>query len=483
MGMPAYINLDEFIPSRLALEQLPEEFAKRLKVLPVALNKATSVLTLAYSAEPSLPVRDSVRRCINTSLEINWVKADPALIIASIDNCYHLQHDVLALIEQCWLYSEKSVAIPALLDALLCRGVDARASDIHISANNDVIELRLRIDGVISLLGKLPISILDALTVRVKIVSELDIAETRRAQDGQFRRLINGVFIECRVSTFPTCQGENMVIRLLDQEQRNRTLRELSLPDSTARQLRDLAQQPSGMLVVCGPTGSGKSSTLFCLLAERDITTLNVMSLEDPVEIRLAGIRQSNVDTDHGLGFASGVRALLRQDPDVLLIGEMRDADSVAMAFRAAMTGHQVLTTVHATDTFSTIDRLRELGVSAEVLSSTVRGIVAQRLLRKRCEDCCTQDHVEKHDFAGGVKCTTCHGTGYFGRQAIVEVLRFTSSIRNCIMAHGSTQELVEHVQGDGFSSLRDAANSLLRAGLTSQAEIDRVLGREVTGL
>ena len=482
MVIPSYINLDEFIPSRLALEQLPEDFAKRLQVLPVALNKVTSVLTLAYGAEPSLPVKDSLRRCIDDSLTICWVKADPALIVASIKNCYHYQHDVLVLIEQCWRFNEKSVAIPALFDALLCHGVDARASDIHISANNDVIELRLRIDGVISLLGELPVSILDALTVRVKIISELDIAETRRAQDGQFRRLINGVFVECRVSTFPTCQGENMVIRLLDQEQRHRTLSELALPDTTAKQLRGLVQQPNGMLIVCGPTGAGKSSTLFSLLGERDIATLNVMSLEDPVEIRMPGIRQSNVDSEHGLGFASGVRALLRQDPDVLLIGEMRDADSAAMTFRAAMTGHQVLTTVHAADTFSTIDRLRELGVTAEALSSTVRAIVAQRLLRKRCEFCCTEEFVEEFDCTGNVNCVACHGSGYFGRQAIVEVFVFTSSIKKNIMADCSSQELIECAQREGFTSLRDAANSLLRSGLTSNAEINRVLGREVSG-
>ena len=322
---------------------------------------------------------------------------------------------------------------------------------------------------------------LDALTVRVKIISDLDIAESRRPQDGQFRRLINGVFVECRVSTFPTCQGENIVMRLLDQQQRHRTLSELALPDTTAAQLRSLVQQPSGMLVVCGPTGSGKSSTLFSLLAERDIAMLNVMSLEDPVEIRMSGIRQSNVDSDRGLGFASGVRALLRQDPDVLLIGEMRDADSAAMAFRAAMTGHQVLTTVHAADTLSTIDRLRELGISAEVLSSTVRGIVAQRLLRKRCEFCCTQDLIEKQDYADSVSCNVCQGTGYFGRQAIVEVFVFTHSIRKRIKEHCSTLELIECAQREGFSSLRDAANSLLRSGLTSQAEISRVLGREVS--
>ena len=481
MDIPAYINLEEFIPSRLALEQLPEDIAKRLQVLPVALNKATSELTLAHSAEPSLPVRDSLCRCIDKSLTINWVKADPKLIGRSIENCYLLQHDVLLLIEQCWQGNENPAAIPALLDALLSRSIEARASDVHISASNEVIEIRLRIDGVISILGSLPISMLDALTVRVKIISELDIAETRRPQDGQFRRLINGVFVECRVSTFPTCQGENIVMRLLDQQQRHRTLSELALPDATAKQLRSLVQQPSGMLVVCGPTGSGKSSTLFSLLGERDIAMLNVMSLEDPVEIRMPGIRQSNVDSDHGLGFASGVRALLRQDPDVLLIGEMRDADSAAMAFRAAMTGHQVLTTVHAADSLSTIDRLRELGITAEVLSSTVRGIVAQRLLRKRCEFCCTHDLTEKHDCAGSVNCTVCQGAGYFGRQAIVEVFSFTNSIRKRIKSHCSTQDLMECALREGFSSLREAANSLLRSGLTSQAEINRVLGREVS--
>ncbi len=481
MDMPAYINLDEFIPSRLALEQLPEDIAKRLQVLPVALNTATSELILAHRAKPSLPVRDSLCRCVDKSLTISWVKADPTLIGPSIENCYLHQHDVFALIEKCWQGGENPVAIPVLVDALLSRSIEARASDIHISANNDVIELRLRIDGVISILGSLPISMLDALTVRVKIISDLDIAESRRPQDGQFRRLINGVFVECRVSTFPTCQGENIVMRLLDQQQRHRTLSELALPDATAAQLRSLVQQPSGMLIVCGPTGSGKSSTLFSLLAERDIAMLNVMSLEDPVEIRMSGIRQSNVDSDHGLGFASGVRALLRQDPDVLLIGEMRDADSAAMAFRAAMTGHQVLTTVHAADTLSTIDRLRELGISAEVLSSTVRGIIAQRLLRKRCEFCCTQDLIEKQDYADSVNCNVCQGTGYFGRQAIVEVFVFTNSIRKRIKAHCSTLELIECAQREGFSSLRDAASSLLRSGLTSQAEINRVLGREVS--
>lgn len=478
--IPAYINLAEFIPSRFAVEQLPEDVARRLQVLPVALNRDTSELTLARSGKPSLPVKDTLRRSIGTSLTINWIQADPALIRTSIDECYLHQYDFRQLLEKCWQCDE--VAIPALLNALLCRGVESRASDIHICANDDAIELRLRIDGVISILGKLPRVFLDALTVRVKIMSELDIAETRRPQDGHFRRLINGVFIECRISTFPTCRGENIVLRLLDQEQRLRTLDELALPVETARHLRDLIQQPSGMLIVCGPTGTGKSSTLFSLLGERDIATLNVMSLEDPVEIRMPGIRQSNVDSERGLDFAAGVRALLRQDPDVLLIGEMRDADSAAMAFRAAMTGHQVLTTVHAADTFSAIDRLRELGITAEVLSTTVLGIAAQRLLRKRCQRCCGQSLEYDPDGTACNACSLCYGTGYQGRQAVVEVLRFTSLIKRKIQAQCAIEELTECALSEGFSSLRDGANDLLCAGVTAQAEIDRVLGREVSG-
>jgi len=475
MDKNTHIDLAEFIPSRYAVKLFPEDLSRRLQVLPVSFERKLSELVLARSGTPGLPVKDSVRRVVDKAVSIKWVQAKPLLIESSIDKCYCYEHDVHTLFERCWKNEPQleddgspvcqSIAMPELMDALLCAAYERRASDIHISATDKTIEFKLRVDGVMSRLGQIPRGYFEALTVRIKVIAELDIAESRRPQDGQFRRLIHGSSVECRVSTFPTCRGENIVLRLLAKVQQHKTLDELKLPSLITAQLRALIHQPNGMIIVCGPTGSGKSSTLFSLLAERDTDTLNVMSLEDPVETRVPGICQSNVDEERGLDFAAGVRALLRQDPDILLIGEMRDADSAAMAFRAAMTGHQVLTTLHSADAITTIDRLRELGVSAEVLASTVRGIVAQRLLRTRCG--CDKG------------CQRCHRSGYFGRRAVIEVLRFTSSFTASVKAQLGTEALIACAKEDGFSGLRDHAIALQSAGLTTQSEIVRVLGDE----
>jgi len=474
-GNLPYIDLAEFVPSQAAVEQISSDMAIRMQVLPVAFDESMSRLVLARGSEPGLPIKDSLKRSVDDSVNIKWMLADPALMPMAIEKSYAREHDLFEIINACQRGEPNKVFIPDLVDALLCHAADRRASDIHLSATDNALDLKLRIDGVMERVGSLPVRLHEALIVRFKVISELDIAETRRPQDGQFRRTINGCTFEYRVSTFPTCRGENIVLRQLTQDQRHRSLKELGFPLEFVQRLSRLAHQPSGMIIVCGPTGSGKSSTLFSLLSERDIETLNVMSLENPVEIRVAGVQQSNVDSERGLDFAAGVRALLRQDPDILLIGEMRDAESAAMAFRAAMTGHLVLTTVHASDAIATIDRLRELGISAEVLSSTVRGIVAQRLLRVNCT-CRTINNAGEVN----VDCPTCYGSGYFGRQAIAEVLEITPEVIAFINTPCLSQKLIDCAESQGFRRLRDSAEQLVRDGRTSTDEVNRVLGTEV---
>ena len=473
----ARIDLQQLIASPEALACLSRENAARLGMLPIAImTKAqTSSLLIACADASDTAQCERVANYLQAEYRLLFCECMAGQLRSTIDECYRVDAVYGRMLSQASVHDWQALDTMAhpelavqLVNALLRQAVRMQASDIHLSPEACTVRVRLRIDGVLLDHAVLDKQLLNSLLVRIKVMAEVDIAETRFPQDGQFTRLVDGQAIDFRVSTFPTVEGENTVVRLIDTAGRLDSLGALCLPAATAARLSSLVRKPDGLIVVCGPTGAGKSTTLFALIEQIDSNARSVMTLEDPVEHRVKGIRQTTIDASRQWGYSQGLRTLLRQDPDVLLIGEIRDAESCAMAFRAVSTGHQVLTTVHAGCAHTALHRLRELEATGGAMALGLTAIVAQRLLRKCCTAC-----------QGGVEtCHVCHGTGYHGRQLIVEILEITAPIRSLLAQDAQIETLHDASVAEGFSGLREQALALFAMGQTTVEEVERVLGK-----
>lgn len=470
-----YVDLSRLIVSPEAVMCLSESNARRLQIVPVALinEQGKDCLVVAASSTSDSAQQDRIRRLSNQQHEIRMVAAEDKQILAAVDKCYRHEHEFNAILDQC-AHTNGSLAVAGgaddfsvhLLEALLREAYRRRASDVHLSPGSEELLIRFRIDGVLQHVCKLQLRFFSSLVVRIKVLAGLDIAETRLPQDGQFDQLVDGQRLEFRVSMFPTIAGENAVLRVIDARC-FLTLDALNLTQDSLDTLRHLVSRPDGMIIVSGPTGSGKSTSLFALLAEKDTQALNILTLEDPVEHRLSGIQQSSVDPHRSFDYPEGVKAMLRQDPDVLLIGEIRDPQSCEMALRAATTGHQVLTTIHAASAHAALLRLRELNAQNHILSNCLSAIIAQRLARKDCTVCDSD----------GTYCLQCNGTGFFGRQIILEILVISESIRQMISENVDVAEIETHSRASGFVDMRSCAQLSIDSGIVSENEIHRVLG------
>lgn len=496
------VHSRDFVPDAAAVAMLEEGFARRLQILPLAFDPLQRVLTLA-SAEPgSLPLRDRVQRHlqlrtstlggpVSESPCLHYVQAPADDIAVALDRCYGMSLDLEAILDEmietrvveALVTDSYRFPIVRLIDAILHDGVSRRASDIHLNPEDGFVRIRYRIDGVLVAVRCLHQRFWPAMVVRIKVLCEMDITETRAPQDGQFSKRIHGRRVHFRVSSFPLRTGENIVLRVLDARQQQRRLADLALPAALQARLVRLLHEPGGLIVVAGPTGCGKSTTLQALLGELDCEALNVMTLEEPVEHPLLHVRQAGVNAARKLDFANGVRGLLRQDPDVLLIGEVRDAESCAMAFRAAMSGHRVLTTVHASDTIQAVARLQDLGVTAAVQAGSLQAIIAQRLLRRRCTHCRDAAHRPASDPGERTRCRVCHGSGYHGRQICMEILEITPALRQCLRSGATSQQLWAQARADGLTELAEAGQALVSGGVTTPEEQQRVFGCSTSGL
>lgn len=472
------VPLTRLIPSPEATACLPESAARRLQLVPLARRVRTGqdTLLLACVDPSSTVIAERLKRLLPEAVEPVLVATTASDVNAAINKCYASGGSAEELnclfaesASAVKLMQEQPDAIVRLFESLLLQASRLGASDIHLSPSRQSLSIRLRIDGVMQHYLTLSMAIFAGLLVRIKVLASMDIAETRRPQDGQFSQYIEEGAVDFRVSCFPTTDGQNIVIRLLREYCNHDTLERLALPRPVHDALSELTQRPDGLLVVCGPTGSGKSSTLHALLNERDASVLNIMALEDPVERHLEGIRQSSIDAEHAMDYAQGVRGLLRQDPDILLIGEIRDNPSCAMALRAVMSGHQVLTTVHASSALAGLARLRELGALNGQLADNLVAIASQRLLRKRCPDCLGATNG----------CLSCQGCGYRGRQLVMELLLVTPQISALIATDASPGVLLECARKQGFRELRQQATELVKSSVTTTVEVDRVLGRQ----
>jgi general secretion pathway protein E len=359
-----------------------------------------------------------------------------------------------------------------LLNRLVTTAVERNASDIHIEPLEDHVRIRFRIDGALQVTEHLDRGLQLGLVSRVKILARLNIAEQRLPQDGRIRLAVRGRDIDFRISTSPTLHGESVVLRILDRKDIALDFAALGFPEDAISQLRKLISTPNGVILVTGPTGSGKTTTLHAALTLLNQPTLKTFTVEDPIEYHLKGVNQVLVRPQIGLDFASVLRSILRQDPDIIMVGEIRDAETAKIVVQASLTGHLVLSTLHTNSAASSITRLRNIGVDNFLIVSSVRAIVAQRLVRKLCNECKKSNGIHYEPFG----CIKCHATGYSGRTVICEILELSDAIKAGVLSEQPEAELEAIAERDGMRSLYESGMTKVRSGETSLEEVLRIV-------
>ena len=378
-----------------------------------------------------------------------------------------------------------------MVTSLVGQGLRDRASDIHIEPLNDILRIRYRIDGNLVEAQELPLHMHSSLVSRLKIMAGMNIVERRRPQDGQFSTTVDGREVDVRVATVSTVFGEKLVMRLLDKRRSTIGLSELGMPHDTHEMYSQMVRSPFGMVICAGPTGAGKTTTLYASLMEINDIGKNVTTIEDPVEYVFPGINQVQTNEQAGLTFATGLRALLRQDPDVILVGEIRDADTARIAVQSALTGHFVLSSLHGTDAAAALHRLLDMGIEAFLIASSVMGVIGQRLLRRICDSCkepyqpdaeemaLFQRHLPNNDkslFFHGAGCQDCSQTGYRDRIGVYELLKLSPAIRQLIVEHATTERVRQLAIDEGMRPMIAEAINLVEADITTVAEVIRTL-------
>jgi type II secretory ATPase GspE/PulE/Tfp pilus assembly ATPase PilB-like protein/8-oxo-dGTP pyrophosphatase MutT (NUDIX family) len=459
-----------------AIALVPEKWARRFHVLPLS---ATEHELLIATADP-LDVDCERTLAFATGRRIRLAIAAAPAIARRIDEVYQGDSSVRGAepaIEVEHLRGESDAAPPipgsdtaatvsVLVDELLAAGISSRASDIHIETEEQGIAVRHRVDGVLAVVRTLPRTLGPALVSRIKILSGLDIADRLRPQDGRARVAINGAAVDLRVSTLPASHGEKVVIRVLDGRATVPNLDGMGFHPEELERIERLLQSREGLILVTGPTGSGKTTTLYAALRRIKERGVNIVTVEDPIEYRLAGIVQVQVNEKAGLTFATALRSIMRQDPDVVLIGEIRDRETAEIAIQASLTGHLVLSTLHTNDAPSAVTRLIDIGVASYKIATAVKGVMAQRLARRLCASCRGADSSA---------CSECGGAGFHGRLAIAEVLVATPEFERRVAAGESTERIAEAARADGMRSLWGSGMAHANAGRTTVEEIRRV--------
>lgn len=496
----AAISLATLVPDSAALALIPRELAKRHNVFPVAFDAESRTLQVAIADTNDIVAMDQVRAAVGLRATPRWHLAAQGEIADAIQRFYGHELRIDAILHEIETGNRTGVLdggdagdyghpVVRLVDALLTEAVVRGASDVHFEPESHFVRIRYRIDGVLHQVRALHARYWPAMLVRLKILAGMNIAEQRAAQDGRIARTLAGRPIDFRAAVHPTVHGENFVLRVLDRKRGIVPLPALGLRPAQMELLKLMLARPEGMLLVAGPTGSGKTTTLYSILAHQSSEGVNVMTLEDPVEYLMPLIRQTSLSDAVRMSFADGVRSLMRQDPDVILVGEIRDADTAEMALRAAMTGHQVLSTVHANSALRTLPRIIDLAIDPEVLSGNVIGIVAQRLVRRLCEACRQPYEASDHErrLLGGagaesltlyrpVGCERCYGIGFRGRLALMELLRFDRQIDEMVARRATLADLERYALTVGFESLAVDAIRRVRDGVTTLAEVARVV-------
>lgn len=496
----AFIDVKEYQIDAAALKLVPEAVARKHQVLP--LYRIDSALTAAMEDPWNAVAIDALRAATRLPI-INLVVSTPEAIRKAIEHHYGMQLVEEAAAQPAKTMSDldqaaaaalagkppaeaaNEVSIIKLVDALLAEAMTSRASDIHIEPDGERTRVRFRIDGVLHEIKLFPIGLHEALACRIKILAKLDITEHRLPQDGHISLPPEGRAGDLRISTYPTVSGENIVIRIFDQSAVALQLTDLGFSQEHRSHFETLIHHPHGMLLVTGPTGSGKTTTLYAALGQISSIAKNLMTIEDPVEYHVPLIRQTQVNLKAGVTFATGLRSLLRQDPDVIMVGEIRDRETAEIAIHAALTGHLVLSTLHTNDAIGAVPRLLDMGVESYLLGSTLLGVVAQRLVRRICPDCqegsrLPQDLRKKYPELTvtyrGRGCHRCRQTGYLGRVGVFELFLVDESMREPITAKRSSDDLRTLALKRGMRTMRQDGLAKVQQGITTLDELDRVV-------
>jgi len=494
-----YVNLEDYLIDPEVTKLVPEEIARKHKVIP--LFKIGDTLTIAMGNPKDIMAIDEVRMRSKVGL-IEPVFSTEKQIQKAIEQYYGVTGSVDDIIgamgtaklpaaaddvdAKVLAKEAEQAPVVKLVNMIITQAVKEKASDIHIEPEEDKMRVRYRIDGVLREISTPPKTLQSVITSRIKILSKMDIAESRKPQDGRMMMRMENKKIDLRVSSFPTIHGENIVMRILDKSSVMLGLKDLGFGERDLTEFEKIIRMPYGIVLVTGPTGSGKTTTLYSALSTINSLELNIITVEDPVEYELQLIRQTQVNVKAGLTFASGLRAILRQDPDVIMVGEIRDKETAEIAVQASLTGHLVFSTLHTNDAPSSLPRLIDMGVEPFLISTSVIGILAQRLVRVICKECkekydppdaLLKDlHIQgKAEFYRGKGCNICKGSGYAGRIGIYELLLMSEEIKRMIIARASTDQIRAEAHKEGMRYLRDDGIEKARKGITTIEEVLRV--------
>ena len=500
-----FVSLKDLPPQAIMLESLSEKFMRQYKFVPLSLDD--TILTIALNDPYDVFACDAVKMAtcyevvINLAREEEILDAVGRLFNTDTTSMGRIIEDIgkddvedLAIDDEGDVDHLKDLASEApvirLVNLLITRAIELRASDIHLEPFEGDFKVRYRVDGVLHNEEAPPQRLQAAVISRIKIMAKLNIAERRLPQDGRIKLRVLGKEIDFRVSTLPTMFGESVVLRILDRETVVLDLEKLGFPDYDLKKFRDLINRPYGIILVTGPTGSGKTTTLYAGLSEINSPEKKIITVEDPIEYQLGGVNQVQVKSGIGLSFANILRSILRQDPDIIMIGEIRDAETAEIAIHSALTGHLVFSTLHTNDAAGAVTRLLEMGMENYLISSSLIGIMAQRLVRVICPECkepytpevgvmeelgISHSEVKKLDIFKGRGCKNCAHTGFRGRRGIYELLMINDDIRQLILDKTPSNVIKEKGRAQGMKTLREAGWDKVKSGISTVSEVLRV--------
>jgi type II secretory ATPase GspE/PulE/Tfp pilus assembly ATPase PilB-like protein len=488
------IDLKKKIIQSRAIELIPEEIARKSPLIPVEVVEDSLVVAMAYPDDVVI-LRDISTR---TGKNIRIVLAGATDIISAIDLNYKAGSEIESSLKQVSLLSKlkedttleltADTPIAQSLYLILRQAVRDRASDVHIEPQPDKVRIRFRIDGGLHDMYSLPISVHSALISRIKILGSMNIAEQRRPQDGQFSIEVNKKDIDIRVATMATAHGERAALRILDRTLTPLSLEEIGFLPEQLERYRKILKSPFGVVLVGGPTGSGKTTTLYASLNQFDANSQNIITVEDPIEYKFENINQTQINTKADITFASGLRSILRHDPDIVLVGEVRDKETATIVIQAALTGRLVLATIHANDAISVLFRLIDLGIEPYIISPTLVATVSQRMVRRICPHCKDQTKILPLEEAAYIRelgekpqvmykgkgCNMCANTGFRGRVALVELLTMSENLRHLVLSGAGTDEIKATALKEGMTTMQRDGMLKAKQGITTIGEVLR---------
>lgn len=495
-GIP-FINLDNMTVNKDASRIISEKLARRTNSIPVQFSESK----LLVAMKDPLNIFDIEDIELESGMKVEASFALKFQIMEAIDKFMSSRNtelaakeiisDLSAEIETAGDKSEEDYInnspVVKLVNSLIEQALKMESSDIHIEPFVDKIRVRFRIDGELHETLEIPIKSHSAIVTRIKVMAGMNIAEKRLPQDGRLEMNVDSAAIDMRISVLPTVYGEKIVLRILNRGDFLKSKYELGFTDKNLKIFDSIMECPNGIILIAGPTGSGKTTTLYAYLSELNKINKNIITVEDPVEYKIHGINQVQVNSKIGLSFASGLRSILRQDPDIIMIGEIRDEETAEIAVRAAITGHLVISTIHTNDAPSAVIRLQDMGIKAFLVAASLRGVISQRLVKKICTNC--KEEYLSNSFENnllelkdsvvlykGTGCSKCYNTGYSGRIGIHEVMKVDQNMRNIIYKGGSTDELCEEAVRNGMATLKDNCRQLVLEGITSVEEYSQVI-------